>query len=246
MQVINKDVPVIHALLFVHQSGCDMQGTLDFWSLRECNPKSLTTVLLYRWFLRHLPSGFLKVCLFLLVTHTRRPDYQHSKDSLKFLLGTMAITEQQMCPQAPFSVIQCTWSQPRHSNPICVTVMHKAHTAHTAHNTHTAHKSHTSQRPSLCPPPTSSVVPTASSDQTPPRRCPPNVSVPDSVCAVCRTCPQSPTASLRALAVPFKSAPGDTFALLFANFFNRWNSEARFFLSVCTLSYKDLETSSKD
>ena len=113
------------------------------------------------------------------MTHTRRPDYQHSKDSLKFLLGTMAITEQQMCPQTPFSVIQCVWSQPRHSNPICVTVMHKAHTAHTAHNAHTAHKSHTAQRPSLCPPPTSSVVPTASSDQTPPRRCPPNVSVPD-------------------------------------------------------------------
>ena len=104
------------------------------------------------------------MCLFLLVTHTRRPDYQHSKDSLKFLLGTMAITEQQMCPPTPFSVIQCVWSQPRHSNSICVTVMHKAHTA---------------QRPSLCPPPTSSVVPTASSDQTPPRRWPPNVSVPD-------------------------------------------------------------------
>ena len=146
--------------------------------------------------------------------HVRRPDYQLSKDFFKFLLFTMAITDQQMCPQAPFSVIQCTQSQPRHSNPICVTVMHKAHTA---------------QRPSLCPPPTSSVVPTASSDQTPPRRCPPNVSVPDhlyahllhSVCAMCRTCPQSPTASLRALAVPFKSAFGDTFALLFANFFNR-------------------------
>ena len=156
----------------------------------------------------------------------RRPDYQHSKD---FLLGTMAIADQQMCPQAPFSVIQCTQSQPRHSNPICVTVMHKAHTAHTAHNPHTAHKSHTAQRPSLCPPPTSSVVPTASSDQTPPRRCPPNVSVPDhlyahllhSVCAMCRTCPHSPTASLRALAVPFKSASGDTFTLLFANFFSR-------------------------
>ena len=160
------------------------------------------------------PIWIFESVSFLLVTHTRRPDYQHSKDSLKFLLGTMAITEQQMCPQTPFSVIQCVWSQPRHSNPICVTVMHKAHTA---------------QRPSLCPPPTSSVVPTASSDQTPPRRCPPNVSVPDhlyahllhSVCAMCRTCPQSPTASLRALAVPSKPAPGDTFALLFANFFNR-------------------------
>ena len=104
------------------------------------------------------------MCLFVLLIHVRRPDYQHSKDSLKFLLGTMAITEQQMCPPTPFSVIQCVWSQPRHSNPICVTVMHKAHTA---------------QRPSLCPPPTSSVVPTASSDQTPPRRWPPNVSVPD-------------------------------------------------------------------
>ena len=104
------------------------------------------------------------MCLFVLLIHVRRPDYQLSKDFFKFLLFTMAITDQQMCPQAPFSVIQCVWSQPRHSNPICVTVMHKAHTA---------------QRPSLCPPPTSSVVPTASSDQTPPRRCPPNVSVPD-------------------------------------------------------------------
>ena len=224
MQVIDKDEPVIPALLFVHQSGCDMQGTLDFWSLRECNPKSLTTVLLYRWFLRHLPSGFLKVCLFFLVIHTRRPDCQHPKDFLKFLLGTMAITDKQMCPQ------MCVWSQPRQSNPICVTVMHKAHTV---------------QRQSLCPPPTSSVVPTASSDQAPPRRCPPNVSVPDhlyahllhSVCAMCRTCPHSPTASLRALAVPFKSAPGDTFTLLFANFFSRWNSESRFlFIHMYTKS----------
>ena len=176
--------------------------------------------------------------LFVLVKHVRRPDYQHSKDFLKFLLGTMAITDQQMCPQAPFSVIQCTQSQPRHSNPICVTVMHKAHTA---------------QRPSLCPPPTSSVVPTASSDQTPPRRCPPNVSVPDHLYA--------PSTLYVQWVGPARNRPRRLFVLLrfLSNqplaILSRSCSQISsadetqgqdFSLSVCTPSFKDLEASSKD
>ena len=79
-----------------------------------------------------------------------------------------------------------------------------------------------------------------------PSLCPPPL---HAVCAVCRTCPQSPTASLRALAVPFKSAFGDTFALLFANFFNRWKKlgvKISFYPCVCTPNHKDLEASSKD